>query len=161
MLRSGRVCGGRHPAAECVDKRRITVEQAAEVALPELVLEPVIAVADVPRPSSVTQTAASSSRVAPLLPLQRVVKQKAMPKRRCTAVPLDVEAIYDRWAQESAAELRLVSGLVYVSPAGGRLLLCRRLRTRTSSVAFLCRSLVWARILSAWCASFSVRDREL
>ena len=60
MLRSGRVCGGRHPAAECADKRRITVEQAAEVA-PEPVPEPVIAVAEAPRPSSVLDFAAEEA----------------------------------------------------------------------------------------------------
>ena len=147
--------------------------QAAEVA-PEPVPEPVVAVAEAPRPLSVldvrpalprkrpvpssassarpsssvelavsqpevvdledTRATASSSRVAPLLPLQRAVKSKAMPKQRRTEEPIDVEAMHDRWAQESAAELRVVSGLsakaqlarptlIYVSPAGGRCLL--------------------------------------
>ena len=57
------------------------------------------------------RAAASSSRVAPLLPLQRVVKQKAMPKRRRTEELIDVEAIYDRWARESAAGRLLLGPL--------------------------------------------------
>ena len=65
VLRSGRVCGGRHAAMDCLDKRRLTIAQAEDVGGSRMESsareEPAVAAAARPRPSSVEASSASSS----------------------------------------------------------------------------------------------------
>ena len=132
------MCGGRHAPKDCLDKRRLTVEQADDVIASGSVAAAREEQSELPRPSQEESSASSSmppqpsssknfatEEAAAVRPSKRargedqptaeparpVPRQKAKARQMREPHKSDPEDFFDRWAAESAGEVAATAGM--------------------------------------------------